>query len=417
MLPDKAPHLAEPGRAVQGSPVTTRRARATLGACSATHFIHDGFSDALYVLFPLWAAELTLSFTQVGLMRMVYSGAMASFQVPAGLLAERWGEIKLLAGGTAAVALGYLVLGWTGSFGAMLGVLLAAGLGSGVQHPLSSALVSKAYEVGPRRMALGTYNFSGDLGKVTVPAVVAAAISWVGWRWATQGYGVVGLVASAAILVIFSRLRTTMMTRPMPADKKENQATGWGIRDTRGFQALAAIAILDQSTRTALLTFLPFLLMEKGLTVSGVGLALALIFTGGAVGKFVCGALAERIGVVRTVVLTELATGGGILLLPLLPLSASLLLLPLLGVALNGTSSVLYGTVADLVLPERRSRAYGLFYTLGIGSGALAPTAYGLLSDWAGVSLTLRVIGLVVLITIPLTRLLRVQALSESAHV
>ncbi|MFQ5898212.1 MAG: MFS transporter [Candidatus Methylomirabilia bacterium] len=397
--------------------MTTRRARATLGACSATHFIHDGFSDALYVLFPLWAAELTLSFTQVGLMRMVYSGAMASFQVPAGLLAERWGEIKLLAGGTAAVALGYLVLGWTGSFGAMLGVLLAAGLGSGVQHPLSSALVSKAYEVGPRRMALGTYNFSGDLGKVTVPAVVAAAISWVGWRWATQGYGVVGLVASAAILVIFSRLRTTMMTRPMPADKKENQATGWGIRDTRGFQALAAIAILDQSTRTALLTFLPFLLMEKGLTVSGVGLALALIFTGGAVGKFVCGALAERIGVVRTVVLTELATGGGILLLPLLPLSASLLLLPLLGVALNGTSSVLYGTVADLVLPERRSRAYGLFYTLGIGSGALAPTAYGLLSDWAGVSLTLRVIGLVVLITIPLTRLLRVQALSESAHV
>ncbi|MFQ5520546.1 MAG: MFS transporter, partial [Candidatus Methylomirabilia bacterium] len=271
--------------------MTTQRARATLGVCSATHFIHDGFSDVLYVLFPLWAAELTLSFTQVGLMRMVYSGAMASFQVPAGLLAERWGEIKLLAGGTAVVALGYLVLGWTGSFGAMLGVLLAAGLGSGVQHPLSSSLVSKAYEVGPRRMALGTYNFSGDLGKVTVPAVVAAAISWLGWRWATQGYGLVGLVASAAILVIFSRLGTAMMTRPVPAGKEEEQATGWGIRDTRGFQALAAIAILDQSTRTALLTFLPFLLMDKGLTVSGVGVALALIFTGGAVGKFICGAL------------------------------------------------------------------------------------------------------------------------------
>jgi len=84
-----------------------------------------------------------------------------------------------------------------------------------------------------------------------------------------------------------------------------------------------------------------------------------------------------------------------------------LVMLPLLGVALNGTSSVLYGSVAELVVPERRSRAYGLFYTLGIGSGALAPTIYGFLSDWAGVPATLTVIGLVVLVVIPLSPLLR----------
>jgi len=78
---------------------------------------------------------------------------------------------------------------------------------------------------------------------------------------------------------------------------------------------------------------------------------------------------------------------------------------------------VLYGTVADLVVPERRSRAYGLFYTLGIGSGALSPTVYGVLSDWAGVPTTLAVIGVLVLITIPVATLLRTSVAGGSRGV
>jgi MFS family permease len=48
-----------------------------------------------------------------------------------------------------------------------------------------------------------------------------------------------------------------------------------------------------------------------------------------------------------------------------------------LGVALNGTSSVLYGSVAELVSSERRARSYAIFYTLGIGASALSPFVYG----------------------------------------
>ncbi len=174
--------------------------------------------------------------------------------------------------------------------------------------------------------------------------------------------------------------------------------------------------MIDNSTRTAFFTFLPFLLLAKGSAVKTVGLALGLAFAGGAVGKFVCGAVAERLGVIRTVVLTEGATGLGIFALLALPLAPALVFLPLLGVALNGTSSVLYGSVADLVAPERRSRAYGLFYTLGLGAGAAAPAVYGLLSDWAGVTTTLAVIGLLVLVTIPLAQLLRLPLLGDPAH-
>jgi len=383
-----------------------RRARAVLGTACATHFVHDGFADILYVLFPVWAREFGLSFAQVGLLRTAYSGAMAAFQIPAGLLAERWGEARLLAAGTAATALGFIAAGFSGGYLALLGCLLAAGLGSGVQHPLSSTLVSNAYEDGRRRTALGTYNFSGDLGKVAVPAAVAFAVPWLGWRGAIGGFAAIGL--AAAVLVLLALTNLEIGRAPQPADASERGAgSDWGIRDLRGFQALSLIQIIDSSTRTGLLTFLPFLLISKGSSVRAVGFALMLVFAGGAAGKFACGVLADRVGVIRTVIVTETATGAGILLLLVLPLVPALTLLPVLGIALNGTSSVLYGTVADLVASDRRARSYAVFYTLGIGASALSPSIYGVVSDWGGVPFALAIVGTVVFITLPLTLALR----------
>ena len=228
-----------------------RRARAVLGTACATHVVHDGFADILYVLFPVWAREFGLSFAQVGLLRTAYSGAMAAFQIPAGLLAERWGEARLLAAGTAATALGFIAAGFSGGYLALLGCLLAAGLGSGVQHPLSSTLVSNAYDDGGRRTALGTYNFSGDLGKVAVPAAVAFAVPWLGWRGAVEGFAAIGLAAAVLVLLALTNLK--IGHTPVPIDKiLRSSGSDWGIRDLRGFQALSLIQVIDSSTRTGL---------------------------------------------------------------------------------------------------------------------------------------------------------------------
>jgi len=383
-------------------------------ACSI-HFVHDGFSDILYVLLPLWAVEFRLTFAQVGMIRTAYSGGMALFQIPAGLLAERWGERRLLAAGTAVTACGFIVAGTVGGFLSLLTVLLIAGLGSGVQHPLSSSLVSKAYETGPRRAALGTYNFSGDLGKVAVPAAVAFAATVVGWRYASAAYGLFGVLAAAAILGVLARLTPEMSEADRPVEP-QSASSGWGIRDAHGFRALTAIGMIDNATRTAFLTFLPFALIAKGSSVAGVGTALALLFAGGAVGKFVCGLVAERLGVIRTVVLTEVATTLCILAIIAAPLPLALAILPLMGVALNGTSSVLYGTVADLVTADRRSRAYALYYSVTIATSALAPSLYGIVGDVAGVNATLVIVAAGVLVTIPLCLVLR-ASVAEPARV
>jgi len=74
---------------------------------------------------------------------------------------------------------------------------------------------------------------------------------------------------------------------------------------------------------------------------------------------------------------------------------------------LNGTSSVLYGTVPELVAPERRQRAFSIFYTGGVGSGALAPILFGLASDLASVPAMMTLVAGLVLVTLPLAWRLR----------
>jgi predicted MFS family arabinose efflux permease len=111
--------------------------------------------------------------------------------------------------------------------------------------------------------------------------------------------------------------------------------------------------------------------------------------------------------VIATVCLTEGLTTLGILALLPLPLEAALVVLPVIGVMLNGTSSVLYGSVSELVAPNKRARAFGIFYTGTIGSGAISPALYGLVGDALGAPTAVMVVAGVCLLTLPLALVLR----------
>src|SRR5574337_10218 len=107
----------------------TRSARKTLAVCGGTHALHDGFTDLLNVLYPLLQAQFGLSYAAIGALKAIYSGAMASGQIPSGWLAGRLGNVNVLAFGTALVAVGYGLAGITGSLYGVVAGLLLAGLG------------------------------------------------------------------------------------------------------------------------------------------------------------------------------------------------------------------------------------------------------------------------------------------------
>jgi FSR family fosmidomycin resistance protein-like MFS transporter len=382
----------------------------TLSTCCAAHTLHDGLSDVTYVLLPLLAQTFGLSLAQVGLIRSAHRTAMAAFQIPAGLVAERFGERNLLALGTAMAGLAFVALGFASGFWMILVALFFAGCGSAVQHPLCSTIISHAYPGDGRRAALGTYNFFGDVGKFAFGGIVSLMlVAGISWQAPVVGFGVAGILTAIAIFAVVtdSHAVKAAATDAAAEAKPARKVRGWGIRNRQGFIALCLIEIIDSSTRVGFLTFIAFLMMDKGLPAGWAALSVPLILVGGMAGKLACGFLAERVGITRTIVITEIATGIGIMLTLVLPGIAAFLLLPLIGVVLQGTSSVLYATIGDLVEQERLPRAFGLFYTLGSLCGIAAPLGYGLLGDVAGVDTAIAVIGIAVFLVLPLCIALR----------
>jgi len=282
--------------------------------------------------------------------------------------------------------------------------LFSAGLGSSTQHPLASSLMAHAFAGARSMKAIGTYNFSGDLGKMSFPAIASLLLLVLPWRPVLALFGILGLVVGLVIFVVTPRLAGQSATEhgaPASADKRVS-AVLW-----IAFPTLTTIAMIDSATRMGFLLFLPFILTAKGASVPTIGIALTLVFAGGAAGKLLCGFIGARIGAIPTVWLTEGLTA--VLMVGLLPLTLApaLPLLPLIGVALNGTSSVLYGSVPDLVAPERRARAFSIFYTGAIGAGATAPILYGAVGDALGVIPAVLIIAGIVLLTLPLSLVLR----------
>jgi MFS family permease len=359
--------------------------------------LHDGYTDQLYALLPVWQSQFGLSYAGLAVVRSLYYGTMGGLQVPGNKLVAGLGPRAALALATLIAAAGFLVTALPCGFPGLCIGLLLGGIGSSVQHPCASLLVTNTYGDASRG-PLGVYNFSGDLGKAIFPAVVALLLPVVAWRPVVGVMAFVGLVIAVALLALVPR-------QPFIAPVEDKSTAR--KRGGSGFGLLLTIGALDTATRMGYLLFLPFLLHARSKTGAVVGLGLALLFIGGALGKAVCGWLGEHLGVVWSVIATEAATTLLIAATLTLPLAPMLAVLPLLGIALNGTSSVLYGTVPDLAPKGDIGQGFALFYTGVIGAGGLAPIAYGAIADHSNRTVGILAAALTATVIIPLALALR----------
>jgi MFS family permease len=359
--------------------------------------LHDGYTDQLYALLPVWQSQFGLTYAGLAVVRALYYGTMGGLQVPGSRLTARLSARSALASATFVAAAGYLVMALPLGFAGLCAGLVLAGIGSSVQHPRASLLVTNTYGKASRG-PLGIYNFAGDLGKASFPAVVALLLPVLAWRPTVGFMAAVGLAVAVALLVVVPR-------QPVVAPIEDKFTASSRARG--GFGLLLTIGALDTATRMGYLLFLPFLLHSRGGSEAMVGLGLALLFTGGALGKAACGWLGQHLGVVWSVIATELATALLIVATLVLPLAPMLAVLPVLGIVLNGTSSVLYGTVPDLAPRGDIGRGFALFYTGVIGAGGLAPIAYGAIADHSNRTVGMLAAAMTAAVIVPLVLALR----------
>ena len=407
----------------------THPSRVLLVAASV-HTCNDAMFAVMYPLLPLIAADLGLSYAEVGLVKALYSGASGILQLPAGVMAERWGEYALLAFGNGWGAAGLLGMAAATTFPVLLVLAILAGLGGNFQHPCASTMVARAFEGGRRGTAIGTLNFAGDLGKMAAPALVGLIALPFGWRAALLALGVFGIVFSVGVWLLKPWVKpppfepaavpeAVASSEAAPAETVAASATA--VHPTRrpstlarlyrsvppAFYLLSLVGLMDAATRSAALTFLPFALELQGLDGVAIGFLFGVLFVGGALGKLLCGPLGDRFGPFAIIVLTETTTAVALLGLVWGPPSALIPLAVVFGFGLNGTSSVLYAAVASLIPDGKRGRGYGLYYTVIDVSAALMTAAYGFYADVSGLDVTFAVMALLTLAVIPLSIPLR----------
>ena len=416
--------------------------RRTLVFGSTMHVWSDLFFALLVPLLPLIREDMGLSFTEVGALRSVFSGASAILQVPAGFAAESMGEFWLLIAGNVWVAVGLVAMALSPVFWALIAASGIGGLGGGTQHPLASSMVSRAYDDRGRATAVGTVNFAGDLGKMVAPLVAglfaggwahaisqfvvgrftggiggaisrfvstifSAGIFALGWRGTMAAVGIAGL--AFMFVSAFTRRAVDVVE---PASRLAARTAASNVSNASGspasqrgeakprigaFATLSAVGALDAATRTSALVFLPFVMDANDMSAGQVSAMLFLLFGGGAAGKFVCGWLGDRMSAISLIWATKGLTALGLVVAIMLPPPAfTLLIAPLailIGIGLNGTSSVLYATVANFVPPSKRARYYGWFYTTNEIGTVVAPLAYGLLADALSLNFTMIAMG------------------------
>ena len=383
------------------------RSRRTLMFGSTMHVWSDLFFALLVPLLPFIKEDMGLSFTEVGLLRSVFSGASAVLQVPAGFLAESAGEFWLLIAGNVWVSVGLVAMALSPVFWALVVVSGIGGLGGGTQHPLASSMVSRAYDDKGRATAVGTVNFAGDIGKMIAPLVAGLIAVSMGWR---ATFMVVGLAGLAFMFASMLTRRTVDIGRPqsnprMPQDHQS--ANDEAESKMAGFIALSGVGLLDSATRTSALVFLPFVMESKGMGAGQISAMLFLLFGGGAIGKYVCGWLGDRMGTLSLVWATKGLTAALLVTALFTPTLLMAPLMVLIGIGLNGTSSVLYATVAEFVPPGRRARFYGFFYTTNEVGTVVAPLAYGFVADLFSLRTTMLAMGAATAAILPASLTLR----------
>ena len=125
-------------------------------------------------------------------------------QPVAGALADRWGPRPIMLGGVLLFAAATALIPLATSAWALilvLGVLAAAGAGSGGPAQLASA-VSRWVPEGKRSVANGIINAGGSFGQFTLVPLAQLLIGLAGWQPALVILGVSGLLAVPLLLYI-----------------------------------------------------------------------------------------------------------------------------------------------------------------------------------------------------------------------
>jgi MFS family permease len=352
-----------------------------------TSFLTDISSEMIINLIPLFLSNvLGVRIGVIGLIEGIAETTSSLLKIFSGWLSDRLGERKwLTVAGYAMSTLAKPLLYFANTWAWVLGVRFADRVGKGIRTAPRDALIADSIDERHRGLAFGLHR-AGDTAGALVGLVIVVVVVWV-----AQGGGLALTRATFQSVVLISVFPAALAVLVLALGARDVPITGERQRppslSLRGFDVrfkrfliIVVVFTLGNSSDA----FLILRAQERGLSVLGV---MVMLVTSNLVYTLVsgpAGALSDRIGRRQLI-------AGGWLAYGLIYLGFAVagtvwqvwLLFALYGVYYGMAEGASKAVVADLVFPEGRGTAYGL-YSAAVGLTALpASLIAGLL--WQGI--------------------------------
>ncbi len=358
-------------------------------AISLCHFINDMLQSLLPAIYPNLKMALGLSFTQIGLVTLVYQVTASILQPLIGAYADKRPKPFALPVGTLFTLVGLVVISMSHRYGVLLAGASLLGVGSSIFHPEASRVARMAAAGGRHGLSQSIFQVGGNAGSAIGP--LAAALVVIRWGQTSLAcFALLALLSTAILWNVALWYRQHGLARLNAAARRRAAAPVPRGKVLGAILILVALVFSKYVYLVSLTNFLTFYLIDRfAISVQAAQLQLFAFLAAVAIGTILGGPLGDRFGRKYVIWFSIVGTLPFALLLPHANVFWTLPLTMIIGVILASAFPAIVVFAQELV-PGQVGLISGVFFGFAFGIAGLGAALLGWLADAAGIDAVYR---------------------------
>jgi MFS transporter, FSR family, fosmidomycin resistance protein len=342
-----------------------------MAGLSGGHLAVDFASGSVPALIPFLTDRFHLGYALAAMLLLAATVSSSLVQPLFGLWSDRRGALWLIPGGTLLAAAGIGGAAVAPLYPVVLLLVLAGGLGVAAFHPEGAKFA--AYASGRKRASgMSYFNIGGNTGYALGAFATGQLVVWLGL--------VGGLLAMVPVLLAALGLARIVPHLSGLTPERDVDSYERGDDRRRAMALLGVVIALRSVAWFTLLAFVPLWVVSLGRSKADGSRLLFMMLLSGALGTLLLGPIADRIGLRRTLVVTQTVIAPAMLVFVYVGGAIGALALMLVGVCVVGTFGVTM-VLSQLYLPRHVGMASGLSVGLAMGIGGVAAVVLGAVAD------------------------------------
>lgn len=352
-----------------------------LFAISFSHLLNDLIQSVIPAVYPLLKENHALSFTQIGIITLVFQLTASILQPFVGLYTDKKPNPRSLAIGMLFSCTGLLCIAFATNFYHILASVSLIGMGSSIFHPEASRVAHLA-SGGKKGLAQSIFQVGGNAGSSAGPLLAALvvipfgqhAISWF------------SLLAIAGMLLLTWVGKWYQHNLPLSTAKKvitTDTETPPIPRKKVVFSIIILLVLIFSKYfyMASMTSYFTFYLIDKfHVTVQQSQVYLFTFLAAVAIGTILGGPLGDRYGRKLIIWVSILGAAPFTLLLPHMNLFGTIALAVIIGVIIASAFSAILVYATDLI-PGKVGLVAGLFFGFAFGMGGIGSALLGWIAD------------------------------------